>query len=128
MNEVIEHLMRMKDSSDSDDLLTVPDFEEKIVFNKLSVRVADMLRSASYQVGGLEAYFRCHSEITKSEIQKKMVDSEDLFIIGFADGYHEAVKLVERITQDVLDATGSANIRGYLLEKQREFEERNEKV
>lgn len=61
-------------------------------------------------------------------IQKKMVDSEDLFIIGFADGYHEAVKLVERITQDVLDATGSANIRGYLLEKQREFEERNEKV
>lgn len=74
LNEVIEHLMRMKDAGDSDDLLTVPDFEEKIMFNKLSSRVANMLRSASYQVGGLEAYFRCHSEVTKSEVQRKIVD------------------------------------------------------
>lgn len=74
LTEVVEHLMRMNDSSDSDELLTVPDFEEKILFNKLSDRVANMLRNASYQVGGLEAYFRCHSEITKSEVQRKIVD------------------------------------------------------
>lgn len=74
LNEVLEHLMQMQDTSTFDEVLTVPDFEEKIIFNKLSAKIANMLRSASYQVGGLEVYFRCHSEITKSEIQSKMVD------------------------------------------------------
>jgi hypothetical protein len=115
LNEVIEHLMRMKDASDSDDLLTVPDFEEKIKFNKLSTRVADMLRSASYQVGGLEAYFRSHSEITKSEVQRKIVDCYRSASASIDKGIDNYADLVFMKILDDIDPNGNVSIRNAIM-------------
>jgi len=61
-------------------------------------------------------------------VQKKMMNSEDLFVIGMAEGYKGAVSVVQKILQEVLCKTGGTNIRGYLLAQQRQYEESNEKV
>ena len=58
-------------------------------------------------------------------VAQKVVEKEDLFVIGLADGYGGAVKIVETIVNEVLLMTGGTNIRAYLLEQQMEFEKRN---
>ena len=57
-------------------------------------------------------------------LRQDVFDKDSLFLIGIADGYSGSLKLIERITQDVLDESGGTNIRGYLLKKQKDFEER----
>lgn len=49
---------------------------------------------------------------------------QELFVVGIADGFEEALLLVKIIVQEVYDATKGADIRTYLLERQRAFEER----
>lgn len=46
-----------------------------------------------------------------------------LFVVGIADGFEEALYLVEKIAQEVYDVTGDIKIRKYLLEQQKKFEE-----
>lgn len=58
--------------------------------------------------------------LLRQEIFKK----EDLFLIGIAEGYSGSLKLIEKITQEVLKESGGTDIRGYLLKKQKDFEER----
>ena len=43
---------------------------------------------------------------------------QDLFVVGIAKGYDEAVELVEQIVQEVYDRTGACDIRSYILEKE----------
>ena len=57
-------------------------------------------------------------------VSQKVVDQEELFVVGLADGYGGAVKLVEKIVNEVLLMTGGTNIRQYLLEQQKEYEKR----
>ena len=67
-----------------------------------------------------------HLEIFDSAfVSQKVVEKEELFIIGLADGYSGALKIVEMIVHEVLQMTGGTNIRKYLLEQQLEFEKRN---
>lgn len=56
---------------------------------------------------------------------QKTFSKEDLFVVGIARGYEEALNLVEKITQEVYDNTGTTNIRKYILQKQKDFLERN---
>ena len=56
-------------------------------------------------------------------LKQKVFSQEELFIIGIADGYDCALKMVEKITQDVYDKTKGTDIRSYLLENQKEYEE-----
>lgn len=58
-------------------------------------------------------------------LRQNLFQQEELFLIGIADGYYGALEMVEKITQDVYDKTKGTDIRSYLLETQREFEERN---
>lgn len=74
LTDVINHLMNMPDDS-GDSGLNVPDFEEKIAFNCFSDKIASQLRTASYQVGGLEAYFNRNSEYTRNDLQSKFVSA-----------------------------------------------------
>lgn len=46
-----------------------------------------------------------------------------LLVVGIADGFEEALYLVEKIAQEVYDVTGDMKIRKYLLEQQKKFEE-----
>lgn len=54
---------------------------------------------------------------------QKMIEKESLFVVGIADGYRGALKIVENITQEVYDKTNGTDIRMYILDKQREYEE-----
>lgn len=58
-------------------------------------------------------------------LKQKIIANEDLLIVGIADGYYGAFELVQNIVQDVLDQTGDVNIRKYMIEQQKEFEERD---
>ena len=51
------------------------------------------------------------------------IPKEDLFVIGIAAGYQGALEMIEEITREVYAATADVNIRGFLLDRQREYEE-----
>lgn len=64
-----------------------------------------------------------HLEFFSALLLKQHVfDHAELFVVGIANGYDDAMYLVEEITQDVLDQTGGTNIRGYITARQKEFE------
>ena len=56
---------------------------------------------------------------------QKSVSKDDLLIVGIANGEQGAMELIEKITQEVYDETKGTDIRGYILQKQKEYEERN---
>ena len=65
-----------------------------------------------------------HMEIFHSVLLiQKALSKEDLFVVGIANGYFEALELVEKITQEVYDETGGVDIRNYILQKQRKHDE-----
>lgn len=67
-----------------------------------------------------------HLEVFHSVLLlQKAISKEDLFIVGIASGYIEALELVEKITQEVYDETMGTDIRTYILRKEQEFEEGN---
>lgn len=56
---------------------------------------------------------------------QKSISKDDLFVIGIANGELGALELIEKITQEVYDETKGTDIRNYILQKQKEFEEGN---
>ncbi|WP_346663698.1 hypothetical protein [uncultured Merdimonas sp.] len=44
----------------------------------------------------------------------------DLFVVGIAKGYEEALELVEEIAKEVYNETEGADIRSYILRKEQE--------
>ncbi|MBQ2987219.1 MAG: hypothetical protein IJE23_07035 [Tyzzerella sp.] len=65
-----------------------------------------------------------HMEVFHSVLLiQKALSKDDLFVVGIANGYFEALELVEKITQEVYDETGGVDIRNYILQKQRKHEE-----
>lgn len=66
-----------------------------------------------------------HLEFFDSILMKQNVfEQSELFVVGVAEGYPGALEVVEKITQEVYDNTKGTDIRQYLLDRQREFEER----
>lgn len=65
-----------------------------------------------------------HLEFYPSLLLKQpWYDDAQVFVVGIADGYDAAVYLVEEIAREVLEETGGTDIRGFLVERQRRFEE-----
>lgn len=56
-------------------------------------------------------------------LQQHIFENEDLFVVGIANGYEDAIDLVEQIVQQVIAQTGGTDIRRYIVEQQKEFEE-----
>ena len=52
-------------------------------------------------------------------LKQKVYDRDDLFIVGIADGYDDALMVVQRIYDDVLLKTGNTDVRRYLEENRR---------
>lgn len=48
---------------------------------------------------------------------QKYYPKKDMFIIGLARGYQEAVYMVSDIVQEVYENTGGTNVREYILER-----------
>ena len=53
-------------------------------------------------------------------LHQKQLQEEDMFIVGLAAGYRDAIRLVGKITQEVYENTGGADIRGYIRNKENE--------
>lgn len=56
-------------------------------------------------------------------LMQRYYQKRELFVVGVADGFEEALNLVEKITREVYDATGGADIQAYIKAKQKDFEE-----
>lgn len=55
-------------------------------------------------------------------LKQHIFSIDTLFVIGIADGYGECLKMTEKITEEVFNATGSADIRQYIIRRQNEYE------
>ncbi|WP_226669411.1 ABC-three component system protein [Metabacillus litoralis] len=71
LNQAVQYLMNSEVEASSDTYVDDPDFEYKIVFNKLSPKVANLLNVASYQIGDLETYFAATGEYVKNELKTR---------------------------------------------------------
>ena len=70
LGEVVDYLMKTELPKVKNDKLIVPDFDEKITFNGLSVEVKSKLLTGSYQEGALERYFN-ENPGTREILQEK---------------------------------------------------------
>lgn len=65
-----------------------------------------------------------HLEFFSASLLKQQVfNPSPLFLVGIAESYEEAMYLVEEITQNVVTQTGGTDIRSYILNRQKNFEE-----
>lgn len=115
LTEVINHLMNMRGEELSYDHLVVPDFEEKIRFNRLSDPIGCQLRTASYQVGGLERFFRNNSNYTKAQIQQKITTAyiDAANVIDEADEHYSDLVFLKLV--DDIYPNGTAAIRNAIM-------------
>lgn len=58
-------------------------------------------------------------------LYQSIVPTENVFIVGLAESYMDAIYLVEEITKEVFAKTGEADLRSYLLQQQKLYEENN---
>ncbi len=58
-------------------------------------------------------------------LYQSIVSTEDIFVVGLAESYMDAIYLVEEITKEVFAKTGEADLCSYLLQQQRLYEENN---
>ena len=55
-------------------------------------------------------------------LKQHIFDREEIFVVGIAAGYDEAVSLVKDITEQVYKETGDADVRQFITLRQEEFE------
>ncbi len=107
-------------------------YYELYLSEELQVKKEEILKKLEQNKAQLNKYLIVltkssvnHLEFFDAVLLKQNVFKQnELFIIGIAEGYHGALELVEKITQEVYDKTKGTDIRQYLLGRQREFEER----
>lgn len=58
-------------------------------------------------------------------LKQKTFRRNPVFVVGIANGYGEAVELVRIIVQEILEKTGTANVKEYILEQHYGNRERN---
>ena len=56
-------------------------------------------------------------------LKQHVFEHADLFIVGIADGYLDALYLVEEMTEAAYRETGNADIREWILRRQSEYDD-----
>jgi hypothetical protein len=69
LSEVVGHIMAQPIQQSDVSSLIVPDWEEKIMFNRLSVKVAELLNSGMIHVGTLEEYLDNNGDYVAEELR-----------------------------------------------------------
>ena len=77
LNEVIEFVMKSSLSESRDDKMIVPDWDEKVKFNKLSDISSSYLGNGYLQIGVLEKYLKNNGKFLSTELQKKLYQIYD---------------------------------------------------
>ncbi len=70
IEEVIKYLEKSVNLSSTEDKLVVPDFDEKIEYNKLSHKIKDLLNNARYQISKVDDFFDLSHIYTKEDLKK----------------------------------------------------------
>ena len=50
-------------------------------------------------------------------LKQKIFRNVDYYVVGIANGREEAISLIQEITNDCIEATGTGNIKQYLLDR-----------
>ncbi len=82
----------------------------KLEENKLQMNI-HVITLARNEKNQLEIY---HSMV----LLQPNFPHDDLFVVGIAKGYEDAVEMVEEIAQEVYNKTKGADIRSYILERE----------
>lgn len=78
-----------------------------------------------YSVALLPVEGKVQLELIEAKfLRQSYYHKQEMLIVGILSGYEDALKFVEELTQTVYEETGTANVRAYILAKQKEFEER----
>ena len=86
----------------------------------------DVIMAEEHYLIALSANEMNHLEILHSVLfEQKCMTKDNLFVVGVAKGYAQALEVVEKITQEVYDKTNGVDIRNYILKTQQEYEEGN---
>lgn len=56
-------------------------------------------------------------------LKQPAFEKKELFVIGLAADYAEAAELVRRIAEETVRKTGGTDVRGFILSRQKLFEE-----
>ena len=91
-------------------------------------KIIEKLKSEKFQ---LNCYVIALTENPRNQVEffdsillmQKNYKKENLFIAGIANCYDEALLLVQKMVEDAYLQKGNADIRSYMLEKQKEFDE-----
>lgn len=54
-------------------------------------------------------------------LKQHVFEHAELFIVGIADGYDEALDLTKKITGEIYSKTGDTDLRKYILGRQKDF-------
>nr|WP_294492358.1 hypothetical protein [uncultured Mediterraneibacter sp.] len=66
---------------------------------------------------------RNHLEFYSGMLLKQhFYDDSELFVVGIADGYDECLLITQKLTEEVFRHTGGADLRSFILERQKEYE------
>lgn len=104
------------------DLYVSEDLEKKKerVIKKLSENKAQ----PSVYVVTLAQGRQNHLEFYSSLLLKQHIyEDTPLFVVGIANGYDDALYMTENIVRDVYTVTNDVDIRGYIENRQKEYEE-----
>jgi len=71
LTEVVSHILKFEVEDFEEEIPINPDFEEKIEFNKLSEKVAMILKNAYYQTHTISDFFVLNSNFAKEELRDK---------------------------------------------------------
>lgn len=65
-----------------------------------------------------------HLEFYSSILYKQHIyENTPVFTVGIAKGYDDALYMIEEIVEDIYQKTNDTNIREYILNRQKEYEE-----
>jgi len=101
VSDIIEHLEKNVLLQTYEDNLFVPDFSQKILFNKLSQKVADLLNNAKYHTFQIDEFYNLNPERDKEDLRNYL---RCLYV--------EAISTV-----GVLDSDASDKIFFYIMQK-----------
>lgn len=101
-------------------------FKELYISEELKGREAEVVEHLEKKEFQFRIYLIALPENEKNQLEiyhsgmlnQEWYQNKDVFVVGLAKGYLQAIELVRKIAEETLEATGGADIRQYILNRQ----------
>lgn len=101
-------------------------FKELYISEELKGREAEVVEHLEKKEFQFRIYLIALPENEKNQLEiyhsgmlnQEWYRNKDVFVVGLAKGYLQAIELVRKIAEETLEATGGADIRQYILNRQ----------